>query len=99
MKKSKWELYENINNSTLNNKSNISDIIVHILANRGLTKEEEINKFLNPRLSDLHDPFLMKDMETAVNRILYAKNNKEHITIYGDYDVGATRFWLKIPDM
>ena len=48
---------------------------------------EKINKFIYPQIEDLNDPFLMNDMEIAVNKILETINNNEKITIYGDYDV------------
>ena len=57
-----------------------------ILINRRI-KEEEIEVFLNPTRQNFHNPFLMPDMEKAVERIITAINNKEKIIIYGDYDV------------
>lgn len=61
--------------------------IVRILINRGLETSEKINQFLNPSLSDLHDPMTMLGMEAAVRRIGLAFVNNEKIMIYGDYDV------------
>ena len=61
-----------------------------LLIQRGITTTEEAHKFLNPSLRDLHDPFLMKDMDKAVNRLNKALGNKEKILIYGDYDVDGT---------
>ena len=66
---------------------NISMLTAKIIIGRGLEFDEEINLFLQPELSRLHDPFLLKDMEKAVNRILFAIKNNEKILIYGDYDV------------
>lgn len=65
----------------------ISPLTAIILYNRGIREDEEISKFLSRDLTQLHDPFLMKDMDKAVERILMASKNKEKITIYGDYDV------------
>ena len=61
-----------------------------LMVQRGITTTEEAHKFLNPSLRDLHDPFLMKDMDKAVARLNRALGNKERILIYGDYDVDGT---------
>src|SRR5262249_29128452 len=61
-----------------------------LLINRGLSEPESANKFLHPKQSDLHDPFLMADMRDAVDRIMRAVGNKEKILVYGDYDVDGT---------
>ncbi len=61
-----------------------------LLVQRGVTTFDEARSFFRPDLSDLHDPFLMKDMEEAVSRIQIALQNKEKILIYGDYDVDGT---------
>ncbi len=58
-----------------------------LLANRGLTEKEEICAFLNKDAMPLHDPFLLKDMDKAVARIEKAISEKQHVCIYGDYDV------------
>ena len=65
----------------------LSPALLLLLVQRGVTTVEEANKFLSPSLRDLHDPFLMKDMDKAVSRIEKALGNKEKILIYGDYDV------------
>ena len=67
-------------------KYNISTILATILNNRNI-KEDNIEKFLKPTRHDFHNPFLMKDMEKAVERITKAIKDKEKIIIYGDYDV------------
>ena len=64
--------------------------ICKLLAQRGVTSVAETEKFFKPLLSDLHDPFLMKDMHKAVNRLNAAIGAKEKIMIYGDYDVDGT---------
>lgn len=61
-----------------------------LLAQRGVTSAAEAEKFFKPQLSDLHDPFLMRDMEKAVVRLNRALGSKEKIMIYGDYDVDGT---------
>ncbi|MHB9029208.1 MAG: single-stranded-DNA-specific exonuclease RecJ [Candidatus Latescibacterota bacterium] len=58
-----------------------------MLAIRGITSLTEANAFINPSLSDLRDPFLMKDMNTAVDRLKEAMRTGEHIMVLGDYDV------------
>src|SRR5215831_18257985 len=69
---------------------NISGILAILLVNRGLFESESARKFLDPKLDDLEDPFLMSDLEAAVNRILLAIEVRERILIYGDYDVDGT---------
>ena len=61
-----------------------------LLAQRGVTSTANAEKFFKPQLSDLHDPFLMRDMEKAVLRLNRALGSKERIMIYGDYDVDGT---------
>jgi single-stranded-DNA-specific exonuclease recJ len=64
----------------------VSEIIERILENRGVLKENR-EAFLNPDYNNQHDPFLLPDMEKAVERLLAAHKKQEKITIYGDYDV------------
>ncbi len=68
----------------------IDPVLAEVLVKRGITSVEKANKFLNPSLDDLHDPFLMPDMEIAIKRIESALGNKERILVYGDYDVDGT---------
>ena len=65
---------------------NLNKLLATILVNRKI-EENQIETYLNPNRKNFHDPFLMPDMEVAVNRILKAMENKEKIIIYGDYDV------------
>lgn len=65
---------------------NILPITAGVLINRGVTAPEDCERFLNPSLQHLHDPFLMADMKKAVCRIIKALKNGEKIAIYGDYD-------------
>lgn len=64
--------------------------ICKLLAQRDIASVAETEKFFKPRLSDMHDPFLMRDMQKAVNRLNRAIGAKEKIMIYGDYDVDGT---------
>ena len=68
----------------------MSPVLTNLLVQRGIDTVEKANKFFNPQLSDLHDPFLIKDMDKAVERIERAVANNEKIMVYGDYDVDGT---------
>ena len=68
----------------------ISPILGRLLVERGITSMVAARKFFRPQLQDLHDPFLMKDMDKAVERLNKAMGKKERILIYGDYDVDGT---------
>ncbi len=88
----KWIVKE-INNEKvelLKEKFNLSNLVAKILSNRNILgremQEDDIKKFLNPTRDDFYDPFLLPDMEQAVERIEQAINNNEKILIYGDYD-------------
>ncbi len=69
---------------------NIPAALAMLLVQRGITTFEDARRFFRPSLEHLHDPFLMKDMDKAVDRILRALRNHEKILIYGDYDVDGT---------
>ncbi|SHI43099.1 single-stranded-DNA-specific exonuclease RecJ [Pseudozobellia thermophila] len=69
---------------------NVGGLVAQLLIQRGVHTFEEAKKFFRPQLSDLHDPFLMKDMDVAVARIEAAIAKKENILVYGDYDVDGT---------
>ncbi len=69
---------------------NVTPLIAHLLAQRGITSYEEAKNFFRPQLSHLHDPFLLKDMDKAVARIEKAIAHQENILVYGDYDVDGT---------
>lgn len=68
----------------------VDDAIATLLLQRGVESFEDAKKFFRPSLEDLHDPFLMKDMDKAVARIEQAIKNEENILVYGDYDVDGT---------
>lgn len=70
----------------LSKKYKLDTLAAQILWQRGIRAEEEIQAYLNPDLQQLHDPFLLHDMEKAVQRILTAIENGQNILIYGDYD-------------
>lgn len=68
----------------------VSKIVAQLLVQRGITDFKEAKSFFRPTYDQLHDPFLMKDMSLAVNRLKKALEQKENILIYGDYDVDGT---------
>ena len=69
---------------------NIHPLFCKILSQRGIGTFEKAKDFFRPQLTHLHDPWLMKDMDKAVERILYAFNSNEKILVFGDYDVDGT---------
>jgi len=69
---------------------NVVPLVAHLLLQRGITSYDEAKRFFRPALSDLHDPFLMKDMNLAVERIERAMASGETMLVYGDYDVDGT---------
>ncbi len=85
----KWKYQETDEKvvSDIAKKNNISKLLATVLVNRGITNQRDIEIFLNPTRKDFHDPYLIKDMNIAVDRIIKAINNKEKTIIYGDYDV------------
>jgi single-stranded-DNA-specific exonuclease len=68
----------------------IDKVLSNLLVQRGITTFAEAKKFFRPSLEDLHDPFLMKDMDKAIERLEAAIKNNEKILVYGDYDVDGT---------
>ncbi|PTL34335.1 single-stranded-DNA-specific exonuclease RecJ [Prevotella sp. oral taxon 376] len=71
----------------LGEKLNMSPTLAHLLIRRGITTESAAKRFFRPQLADLINPFLMKDMDVAVDRLNDAMGRKERILVYGDYDV------------
>ncbi|MFA7494038.1 MAG: DHH family phosphoesterase, partial [Proteiniphilum sp.] len=69
---------------------NLHPVLTELLIKRGIETKEKATGFLYPKLKDLHDPFLLPDMDLAIRRIEKALGNKERILIYGDYDVDGT---------
>lgn len=85
----KWEYYNSDEElvSKIEEEFQVDRLLATILVNRNIINKEEIRKFLEPTREDFHDPFLLPDMEIAVNRIIEAIEKQEKIAIYGDYDV------------
>ena len=89
---SKWN-YESPSNERqqqakeLSEKLNVSQVMAGLLMRRGIRTESAAKRFLRPMLSELIDPFLMNDMDVAVDRLNDAMGRKERIMVYGDYDV------------
>ena len=80
---------------TLADEAGIHPLLGQLLLRRGITTARDAKKFFHPQLTDLHDPFLMKDMDKAVDRLNEAMGMKEKILVYGDYDVdGCTAVTL-----
>ena len=73
--------------SDMANAMGISELLSVLLYNRGYRSAEDAMRFLRLEQTDFHDPYLMADMDIAVERILRAVKNREKICIYGDYDV------------
>lgn len=75
---------------SLQDSLKIHPVICKVLVQRGITSFDNSKQFFRPQLSDLHNPWLMKDMEKAVDRITAAVNTGEKILVFGDYDVDGT---------
>jgi single-stranded-DNA-specific exonuclease len=86
----KWEFVPEPSSQEIENiasELSLPSVIAKILASRGLDTKEKAEKFLNPSLEDLCDPYLLKDMDKGVDRIIRALREKEKVMIFGDYDV------------
>lgn len=85
----KWQICEVDKEKVekLKNKYGISELLATILVNKNITTQKEIEEFLNPTRNDFFDPFLINDMDIAVERIRKAIETQEKVIIYGDYDV------------
>lgn len=93
MMNKKWVLkqVDNANQQKhLQETLNINPVLCQLLINRGITSFDEAKAFFRPNLADLHDPFLMKDMDKATECVLYHLNQNHKIMVYGDYDVDGT---------
>ena len=89
----RWLLNEQVDNQQVDELSKVLGIDEHLatlLVQRGITNFDEAKTFFRPSLDQLHDPFLMKDMDKAVERVLRAINEGEKVLVYGDYDVDGT---------
>ena len=76
--------------ATIASHIGIAPVLANLLVQRGIDTVEKAEKFFDPQLHDLHDPFLMKDMDRAVARVEQALERGERIMVYGDYDVDGT---------
>lgn len=89
----RWKLKPDPNNAYVNKLANdlsIDNNLAKLLVQRNIESFDQAKHFFRPNLDDLHDPFLMKDMDYAIDRIKKAIENEENILIYGDYDVDGT---------
>ena len=99
MKKS-WKIIESDEEllKKVSSENDISLLLANLLINRNIVNSEDITKYLNPTRRDFYDPFLMPDMDKAIQRIEQAIDNNEKAIIFGDYDVDgitATSLLLK----
>ncbi|MDO9552718.1 single-stranded-DNA-specific exonuclease RecJ [Rhodonellum sp.] len=88
-----WKIRKKANEErveALSSEINVNPTLANILVNRGVDTFQKAKDFFRPDLDKLHDPFLMKDMDKAVNRLKSAIENEEKIMVYGDYDVDGT---------
>lgn len=88
-----WKIKEQGNSQKVNHLVevlNINHTLANLLVQRGIETFEEAKTFFRPSLDDLHNPFLMKGMDKAVDRVLSAIENQETIMVFGDYDVDGT---------
>ena len=85
----KWQIYDIDENKIekISKKYGLNKLLATILVNRNIIDEKNIEMFLKPTRNDFYNPFLISDMEKAVERIIKAIKEKENVTIYGDYDV------------
>jgi len=89
----RWVLKEQADDEItkkLSDSLNIDPVLANLLGQRGVRNFMEAKDFFRPSLDTLHDPFLIKDMDKAVERIMQAFRNQERIMVYGDYDVDGT---------
>jgi single-stranded-DNA-specific exonuclease len=89
----KWVLMESGDSAVVKHLAGqleVSDSLANLMVQRNITTPEEARTFFNPSLDYLHDPFLMKDMNVAVDRLSTAIKKNEKIMVYGDYDVDGT---------
>jgi len=85
-----WEFYSPYDPATIEGmvkQLDVPKIVARVLFNRGLIDTDDVRRFLHPEMSHLHDPFLLKDMDRAIERLIIALREREEIIIFGDYDV------------
>lgn len=91
--KTRWSLFPSSDATDIKKLATdlgVQELIAALLIQRGISTYDQAKQFFRPALTDLHDPFLMKDMDRAVERIEQALEKKEKILVYGDYDVDGT---------
>nr|WP_294903143.1 single-stranded-DNA-specific exonuclease RecJ [uncultured Lacibacter sp.] len=81
---------DSVSTASLVSELNIHPVLCSILVQRGHNSFDKAKQYFRPQLTELHDPFLMKDMQKAVDRLLHAFNTGEKILVFGDYDVDGT---------
>ncbi len=89
----RWVINQEVSEQQINDLSvatGLNKVLCNLLLQRGQDNKDAVEAFFNPSLEDLHDPFLMKDMDKAVTRLQQAISNNEGILVYGDYDVDGT---------
>lgn len=89
----KWIIKQSINSTLVEDfrsEIKVSPIVAELLLQRGINTYDEAEHFFRPKLEDLHDPFLMKGMQKAVDRLEQAIDKQEKILLFGDYDVDGT---------
>ncbi|MDP4266789.1 MAG: single-stranded-DNA-specific exonuclease RecJ [Bacteroidota bacterium] len=89
----KWKINEPVDNDKVKHLSqilNVSEAIASMLVRRNIFTFDQAKAFFRPNLNDLYNPFLLLDMDKAINRIIFAFENNQKILIYGDYDVDGT---------
>ena len=89
----RWKINDSVDRNavrTLQEQLQVNELIATLLVQRGIATYEQARAFFRPSLADLHDPYLMKDMDKAVQRIELALENDERILVFGDYDVDGT---------
>jgi single-stranded-DNA-specific exonuclease len=88
-----WNINTNSNTNAIENlkqQLNVDDVIAKLLTQRNIFNYQEAKDFFRPDLKQLHNPFLMKGMDIAIDRINTAIKNNEKVLIFGDYDVDGT---------
>ena len=89
----RWLVHPNPHPETVQSLANalsVPSVVAQLFVQRGVTTFDAAKHFFRPDWSDLHDPFLMKDMKKAVDRLQDAINNNDTIMVFGDYDVDGT---------
>lgn len=89
----KWIIRQSIDSTTVEkfrSELKVNSVVAQLLLQRGIDTYKKAERFFRPRLEDLHDPFLMKNMDKAVSRLNKALEGNENILLFGDYDVDGT---------